>query len=40
MKNKSVKLRMLTIIVRSFFEGDETLYSQVYLGKCLYEFKQ
>ena len=37
MKNKSVKLRMLTIIVRSFFEGDETLYSQVYLDKCLYE---
>ena len=41
MKNKPVKLCMLTIIVRSFFEGDETLYSQVYLDKCFFmSYKQ
>ena len=36
--NKSLKLRMLTIIVRSVFEEDSKFYPQVYLDGCLYEF--
>ena len=35
--NKILKLRMLTIIVRSVFEEDGKYYSQVLLGACLYE---
>ena len=36
--NKLLKLRMLTIIVRSVFEEDSKFYPQVYLDGCLYEF--
>ena len=35
--NKIVKLRMLTIIVRSVFEEDDKYYPQVFLDDCLYE---
>ena len=35
--NKPLKLRMLTIIVRSVFEEDGKFYPQVYLDQCLYE---
>ena len=35
--NKPLKLRMLTIIVRSVFEEDGKLYPQLYLDECLYE---
>ena len=35
--NKLLKLRMLTIIVRSAFEEDGKFYPQVYLDACLYE---
>ena len=35
--NKIVKLRMLTIIVRTIFEEDGKYYSQVFLDDCLYE---
>ena len=35
--NKTLKLRMLTIIVRSVFEGDGRFYPQVYLDKCFYD---
>ena len=33
--NKPLKLRMLTIIVRSVFEEDGKFYPQVYLDGCL-----
>ena len=36
--NKPLKLRMLTVIVRSVFEEDGKFYLQVYLDECLYEF--
>ena len=36
--NKLLKLRMLTIIVRSVLEEDSKFYPQVYLDGCLYEF--
>ena len=35
--NKLLKLLMLTIVVRSFFEEDAKYYPQVYLDECLYE---
>ena len=35
--NKMLKLRMLTIIVRSVFEEDGKYYPQVFLDECLYE---
>ena len=35
--NKMLKLRMLTIIVRSVFEEDSKYYPQVFLDECLYE---
>ena len=35
--NKILKLHMLTIIVRSFFEEDGKYYPQVFLDECLYE---
>ena len=35
--NKSSKLRMLTIIVRSVFEEDGKFYRQIYLDECLHE---
>ena len=35
--NKTLTLRLLTIIVRSAFEEDCKFYLQVYLDKCLYE---
>ena len=35
--NKTRKLHMLTIIVRSVFEEDGKYYPQVFLDECLYE---
>ena len=35
--NKTLKLHMLTIIVRSVFEEDGKYYPQVFLDDCLYE---
>ena len=35
--NKILKLHMLTIIVRSFFEEDGKYYPQVFLDECFYE---
>ena len=35
--NKSSKLRMLTIIVRSVFEEDGKFYRHIYLHECLHE---
>ena len=35
--NESLKLRMLTIIVRSVFEEEGNFYLQGYLDGCLYE---
>ena len=35
--NKILKLRMLTVIVRSVFEEDGKYYPQVFLDECLYE---
>ena len=33
--NKPLKLHMLTIIVRSVFEDEDTFYPQIYLDECL-----
>ena len=33
--NKLLKVRMLTIIVRSVFKEDAKLYPKIYLDKCL-----
>ena len=35
--NKPLKLPTMTKIVRSVFEGDGKLYSQIYLDECLFE---
>ena len=35
--SKILKLRILTIIVRSVFEEDGKYYPQVFLDECLYE---
>ena len=35
--NKTIGVHMLTIIVRSVFEGDGKYYPQVFLDECLYE---
>ena len=35
--NKMLKLRMLTVLVRSVFEEDGKCYPQVFLNECLYE---
>ena len=35
--NKIVKLRMVTIVVRSIFEENGKFYSQIFLDECLYE---
>ena len=37
--NKPLNLHMLTIIVRSVFEGEGKFYPQVYLDECLYELR-
>ena len=36
--NKALKLHNMTIVIRSVFEDEGKVYSQVYLNKCLYEF--
>ena len=38
--NESLKLRMLTIIVRSVFEEEGNFYLQSYLDGCLYELQK
>ena len=35
--NKMLKLHMLTVIVRSFFEEDGKYYPQVFLDECLHK---
>ena len=35
--NKTLKLHMLTIIVRCVFEEDGKYYPQAFLDECLYE---
>ena len=35
--NKTLKLQMLTVIVRSVFEKDSEYYPQVILDECLYD---
>ena len=35
--NKMLKLRMLTVLVRSVFEEDGKCYPQVFLNESLYE---
>ena len=35
--NKTLKLHMLTVTVRSAFEEDDKYFRQVFLDKCLYE---
>ena len=35
--NKTLKLHMLTLIVRSVFEEDDKYHPQVFLDECLYE---
>ena len=35
--NKMLKLRMLTVLVRSVFEEDGKCYRQVFLNESLYE---
>ena len=35
--NKTQKLHMLTVIVRSVFQEDKKYYPQVFLDECLYE---
>ena len=35
--NKSLKLRLMTITIRSVFEEDGKLYMQVFLDDTLYE---
>ena len=35
--NNILKLHMLTIIVRSFFEENDKYYPQIFLDDCVYE---
>ena len=35
--NKTLKLHMLTVIVRSVFQEDNKYYTQFFLDECLYE---
>ena len=35
--NKQLKLRLVTIIIRSVFEEDDELYPQIFLGDALYD---
>ena len=35
--NKTLKLHMLTVIVKSVFEEDDKYYQQLFLGECFYE---
>ena len=35
--NKTLKLQMLTVIVKSVFEEDGKYYQQLFLGECFYE---
>ena len=35
--NKTLKLHIVTIVIRSVFEEHGKLYLHVYLGECLYE---
>ena len=35
--NEMLKLRILTIIIRTIFEEDGKYYPQVFLDDCLYE---
>ena len=35
--NKPLKLHMLTIVVRSFFEEDGKFYPQIHLDECFYK---
>ena len=37
--NKILKLRNITVIVRSVFEEDGKYYPQVFLDECLYELQ-
>ena len=37
--NEILKLRNLTIIVRTVFEEDNEYYPQVFLNECLYELE-
>ena len=35
--NKTLKLHMLTLVVKSVFEEDGKYYSQIFPDECLYE---
>ena len=35
--SKTLKFRILTIIVRKFFEKDGEYYPKIFLDECLYE---
>ena len=35
--NRILKLHMLVVIVRSFFEENDKYYTQIFLDECLYE---
>ena len=35
--NKTLKLHMLTLVVKSVFEEDGKYYSQIFSDECLYE---
>ena len=35
--NKTLKIHMLTVIVKSVFEEDGKYYQQLFLGECFYE---
>ena len=37
--NKPLNLHILTIIVRSVFEGEDKFYPQVYLDECLCQLR-
>ena len=37
--NKSLKLYLLTVIVRCIFEEDGKFYPQLFLDDCLYEIR-
>ena len=35
--NKTVKFRVLTVIIRNIFEKDDKYYPQIFLDDCLYD---
>ena len=37
--NKQLKFPIMTIVVRSVFEKDGKFYPQIYLDKCLHDYK-